>query len=194
MDLTIPESTVSAQELGALLASGAAPDLVDVRTPAEFEAARLASARNHPLECLDPSAVARERAAPDRPLYVICQSGARGRQACARLREAGLERVVNVEGGIQACMAAGLPVVRGRRTLSLERQVRIAAGSLVALGVALGWWVTPWFLLLAGFVGCGLVFAGVTDTCAMGMLLARLPWNQAAPSCRRGRAGGEFRA
>jgi hypothetical protein len=86
--------------------------------------------------------------------------------------------VVNVEGGTQACESSGVPVVRGKKAISLERQVRIAAGSLVLTGVTLGWLVHPGFFGLSAFVGAGLVFAGITDTCGMGMLLARMPWNQ----------------
>ena len=87
-------------------------------------------------------------------------------------------KVVNVEGGTAAWEAAGLPVVRGKKTISLERQVRIAAGVLVLVGSALGYFVHPYFIGVAAFVGAGLTFAGVTDTCGMGMLLARMPWNQ----------------
>ena len=108
---------------------------------------------------------------------MICRSGSRGQKACEKLATAGL-RVVNVEGGTQAWEAAGLPVVRGRKTISLERQVRIAAGSLVVVGSALGYFVNPAWIGLAAFVGAGLVFAGITDTCGMGLLLARMPWNQ----------------
>ena len=91
--------------------------------------------------------------------------------------------VVNVEGGTLAWAEAGLPVVRGKKAVSLERQVRIAAGSLVVLGAALSWLLHPAFIALSAFVGAGLIFAGVTDTCGMGMLLARMPWNQTtAPS------------
>lgn len=93
---------------------------------------------------------------------------------------------MSVEGGTLAWEGAGLPVVRGRRVISLERQVRIAAGALVVAGVLLGWLVHPAFLGLSAFVGAGLVFAGVTDTCGMGLLLARMPWNRiekCGPSC-----------
>ena len=83
-----------------------------------------------------------------------------------------------MEGGTLACVEAGLPVVRGRKAISLERQVRIAAGLLVLLGALLGWLVHPAFVGLSAFVGAGLVFAGVTDTCGMGLLLARMPWNR----------------
>jgi len=74
-------------------------------------------------------------------------------------------------------------MTRGKRTISLERQVRIAAGSLVLLGAVLSLLVHPYFIGLAAFVGAGLVFAGVTDTCGMAMCLARMPWNQVKESC-----------
>lgn len=125
------------------------------------------------------------------PLYTICRSGSRGRQAAERFHAAGFTRVVNVEGGTLAWERAGLPVVRGRAAVALERQVRIAAGALVVLGTALGAFVHPAFLGLAAFVGAGLVFAGVTDTCGLGMLLARMPWNRAGgeiASCSPGEA------
>ena len=89
---------------------------------------------------------------------------------------------MNVEGGTQAWDAAGLPVIRGQKAISLERQVRIAAGSLVLTGAVLSHWVHPWWIGLSGFVGAGLIFAGITDTCGMGLLLARMPWNNVA-SC-----------
>jgi rhodanese-related sulfurtransferase len=112
------------------------------------------------------------------PLYVICRSGNRARQACEKLIAAGYTNVVNVEGGTQAWEQAGLPLVRGKQAISLERQVRIAAGSLVLSGALLGYFAHPYWIGLAAFVGAGLVFAGITDTCGMGMLLARMPWNQ----------------
>jgi rhodanese-related sulfurtransferase len=161
--------------------AGRAIDMIDVRTPAEYRELHVAFARNVPLDRLDPAGIARSRAgrACD-PLYVICQSGTRGRLACDRLLAAGCLDVVNVEGGTPACAAAGLPVVRGSKAVSLERQVRVAAGLVVVLGAVLGWLVHPAFVGLSAFVGAGLVVAGLTDTCGMGMLLARMPWNRAA--------------
>ena len=172
-------ATILPGELYALFARGERVDLIDVRTPVEFGEVHAVCAHNIPLDALDPSEVLRDRgAAADRPLYVVCRSGARGKQACEKFIAAGYANVVNVEGGTLAWVEAGLPVVRGKKTVSLERQVRIAAGSLVLLGVALGWLVHPGFFGLAAFVGAGLVFAGVTDTCGMGLLLARMPWNR----------------
>ena len=171
--------TISPQELESLRRAGTALELIDVRTPAEFQEVHVAFARNVPLDRLDPQRIQAERKSDtDQPLYVICRSGSRGRQACEKFVGAGMTNVVNVEGGTQACEAAGLPVVRGKKTISLERQVRIAAGALVVTGAALSVWVHPYWIGLAAFVGAGLMFAGITDTCGMAMLLARMPWNQ----------------
>jgi rhodanese-related sulfurtransferase len=174
--MTVP--TVTATELEQARSAGRAVELIDVRTPAEFRALHVAYARNVPLDRLDPAAVMRARGTRAKPLYLICRSGGRGRQACEKFLAAGFANVVNVAGGTLACAAGGLPVVRGKEAIPLERQVRIAAGALVLLGAVLGWLVHPAFMGLAAFVGAGLVFAGVTATCGMGLLLARMPWNQ----------------
>lgn len=170
--------TISPQQLADLCKSGKI-DLLDVRTPVEFREVHVADARNLPLDRLDPATVMQARNGNQgEPLYLICRSGSRGWQACEKFLAAGFTNVVNVEGGTLACVEAGLPVVRGKKAISLERQVRIAAGSLVLLGVLLGWLVHPALLGLSVFIGAGLVFAGITDTCGMGMMLARMPWNQ----------------
>jgi rhodanese-related sulfurtransferase len=172
-------STINPRELYALSGTGRPVDLIDVRTPAEFREIHAEVARNVPLETLVPETVLAERHSPgDQPLYVICRSGGRGRQACAKLAAAGCANVVNVEGGTLAWAEAGLPVVRGQKTVSLERQVRMAAGSLVLLGVMLAMLVHPYLVGISAFVGAGLLFAGITDTCGMGLLLARMPWNR----------------
>ena len=111
---------------------------------------------------------------------MICQSGGRAARACERFETAGFSNVFSIEGGTSAWEQAGLPIVRGTTgVIALERQVRIAAGALVLIGLALGWFVHPAFLGLSAFVGAGLVFAGVTDWCGMGLLLAKMPWNRA---------------
>jgi rhodanese-related sulfurtransferase len=116
----------------------------------------------------------------DQPLYLICKAGSRAANACEKFQAAGYPNVLSIEGGTAAWEAAGLPVVRGiTRVISLERQVRIAAGSLVLTGILLSWLVHPVLLGLSAFVGAGLIFAGVTDWCGMGLLLGRMPWNQA---------------
>ena len=170
-------TTISPRQLADLCKSGKI-DLIDVRTPVEFREVHAANARNLPLDRLDPATVMQARnGKKDEPLYLICRSGSRGQQACEKFLKAGFSNVVNIEGGTLACVEAGLPVVRGKKAISLERQVRIAAGSLVLLGAALSF-VHLAFIGLSAFVGAGLVFAGITDTCGMGMMLARMPWNQ----------------
>ncbi len=174
--------TITPGELEASRRRGDPCELIDVRTPAEYRQVHAEFARSVPLDGLNPKAIMGSRNGNnDRPLYAICRSGGRSRRAVERFHAAGFANVVNVEGGTLAWEKAGLPVVRGEVSMSLERQVRIAAGSLVVIGTALGAFVHPGFLGLAGFVGAGLVFAGVTDTCGMGMMLARMPWNRAEP-------------
>lgn len=164
----------------AALAQKPAPDVIDVRTPVEFLAVHATGAKNVPLDSLDPAAVMSTRNGnSDEPLFVICKSGGRSAKACEKFVQAGFASVVNVTGGTDAWAAAGLPVVRsGMKVISLDRQVRIAAGSLVLIGAVLGWQVDRLWIGLSAIVGAGLVFAGLTDTCGMGMLLAKMPWNQ----------------
>ena len=156
------------------------PFVIDVRSAAEYEAEHVRGATLFPLHTLDANGVVAVRdAAGGRPVRVLCRGGTRAAAAAAKLNAAGLEGLAAtpVAGGTLACVAAGLPVVRGRKAVSLERQVRIAAGSLVAAGTALGWFVHPVGFVLPAFVGCGLVFSGLTDTCGMGRVLAAMPWN-----------------
>lgn len=172
-------TTISPAELAQMLQAGQTIEIIDVRTPIEYREVHLASARNIPLDVLEPAKVmaARTGSAAE-PLYLICRSGSRGHQACEQFVAAGFTNIINIEGGTLACAESGVPVVRGKKMMSLERQVRIAAGSLVVFGAVLGWLVHPVFVGLSAFVGAGLVFAGVTDTCGMGLMLAKMPWNQ----------------
>ncbi|MCE9552983.1 MAG: rhodanese-like domain-containing protein [Planctomycetes bacterium] len=172
-------STVTPQGLAEAAKLQGKIELIDVRTPVEYRTMHIGMAKNVPLDQLDPMAIMQARnGTQQETLYVICHAGGRGRQACERFHAVGFTNVVNVEGGTKAWADAGLPVVRGKQVMSLERQVRIAAGSLVLTGVVLGFLVHRGFFGLSAFVGAGLVFAGITDTCGMGMLLARMPWNQ----------------
>ena len=169
--------TISASQLLELHAQQPVK-LIDVRTPAEFREAHASIARNVPLDRL---AELQDQIPADEdsaPVYFICQSGGRGEQACKQLRRMGIEHVFNVEGGTESWKQAGLPLVTGKKTISLERQVRIAAGLLVLLGLLLAVLVHPYLAFISAFVGGGLVFAGITDSCAMGMLIAKMPWNQ----------------
>ncbi len=179
MNTAATTAAISPVKLDELRKTGDDLELIDVRTPVEYREVHVAFARNVPLDQLDPTAVMQTRnGAKDDPLYVICRSGSRGEKACEKFHQAGFANVVNIEGGTLACEQAGLPLVRGKKAISLERQVRIAAGSLVLLGAVLSWWVHPAFIGLSAFVGAGLVFAGITNTCAMGMMLAKMPWNR----------------
>jgi rhodanese-related sulfurtransferase len=115
----------------------------------------------------------------DAPVVLVCRSGARARQAEEALRRVGMPNLHVLDGGLNGWIAAGKPVRRGRERISLERQVRIAAGALAAAGGLLALKADPRFGLLSAFVGGGLVFAGVTDTCGMARMLAKLPYNHA---------------
>lgn len=173
------DTSVTALELNRRIASGQPAELLDVRSPVEYAAAHVPGTRLIPLDQLEPESFVRQRAQSDAPLYVLCQSGGRARKAIEKFRRAGFNGCVLVEGGTQAWEEAGLPMNRGKvKVISLERQVRIAAGLLVLAGVFLGWFVHRGFFGLSAFVGAGLVFAGITNFCGMGLLLAKMPWNQ----------------
>ena len=169
--------SISPQELHQRRQSGEAHHLLDVRTAREHAALQLEGARLIPLGQIDP--IRHFPQGCSEPIYVLCRSGARAERACAQLEEAGLQQVFQVKGGILAWEKAGLPVTRGpAQGLSLERQVRIAIGSLVVLGVLLGWRVHPAGYALSAAMGGGLVFAGLTDWCGMALLMAKMPWNR----------------
>lgn len=157
--------------------------LIDVRTPAEFREVHANAARNVPLDVLDAEQLLAE-AGSSRPIYLICKSGSRARTAAQRFAKYDENQVCCIEGGTEAWIADDLPVVRGKATISLERQVRIAAGSLVIVGALLALIWNSWWVLLPAFVGSGLVFAGVTDTCGMAMILTKMPWNRVHERCQ----------
>lgn len=170
---------ITPQRLHELQGQGRPVRLIDVRTPAEFRAIHVPFAINVPLESLDAASVAgMGNGASEDALYVICRSGNRSDKACAAIEAAGLSNVINVAGGTAAWEKAGYTVIRGKKAVSLERQVRIAAGGIVLVGAVLALTVHPYFAALSGLIGAGLVFSGVTDTCGMAMVLARMPWNQ----------------
>lgn len=172
-------TTISVHDLHRKIISGDPICLLDVRTPVEYAGAHISLACLQPLESFDPINAARQCSRSKGEVYVICQSGMRARQAINKLEDAGLSECTLVEGGMSAWIEAGLEVERQPvRVISLERQVRIAAGTLVVTGTVLGIWLYPAYLAISGFVGAGLIFAGVCDKCGMAMLLARMPWNQ----------------
>ena len=168
--------TITPVELQQILTAQPSLLVIDVRTPVEFAEVRVSQARNIPLDELKPGSLQLPK---DQPVYLLCRSGQRATKAADKLAKEGFSQPIVVEGGTLAWIGANLPVTRSAgKIISLERQVRIVAGSLVFFGVALGWFVHRGFYGLSAFVGAGLVFAGVTDFCGMGLLIARLPWNK----------------
>ncbi|MEU5100613.1 rhodanese-like domain-containing protein [Streptomyces sp. NPDC020996] len=162
--------------LRELTRTGEGPRLLDVRTPGEFRTAHIPGSYNVPLDTL------REHRAEllhhlDEDVVLVCRSGARAAQAEKALAEAGLPNLRVLEGGVMAWEAAGGTLTRGPERWDLERQVRLVAGSLVlATGIA-GVFV-PGLHLIGTAVGAGLTFAALSNTCAMGMLLSKLPYNR----------------
>lgn len=166
--------------LQSLIASGRAPRMLDVRTPGEFGSSHIAGAYNVPLDVL------REhrdeiRSHLDDEVVLVCQSGQRAAQAEETLRNAGLGNVHVLDGGMNAWEAGGFAVNRGAQRWPLERQVRFVAGLIVAISVLVAVWV-PGFQWVAFAMGAGLAVAAATNTCLMGMMLAKLPYNR-GPSC-----------
>ena len=176
MPVLSPILTPSA--LASLTASRPDVRVLDVRTPGEFESVHIRGAYNVPLDTLSEHSA--EISGVSAPVILVCQSGGRARRAEAALKAAGMANLHVLEGGMNAWVGAGLPVGGGKRRLSLERQVRILAGSLAATGGLLGFFVNPAFALVPAFIGSGLVFAGVTDKCGMALALSRLPYNRAS--------------
>lgn len=171
MSQTIDTATVRSQ-----VDSGPMPLLVDVRTPAEFENAHIPGAINLPLAALEWHAERVSRDATEQ-MVLVCQSGPRAKRAQARLAAAGLTDTVVLDGGLNAWEDENGSVVRGPEHWALERQVRLLAGSLVLVAALASLWWTP-AVFVAAFIGAGLAFAGLTDTCGMALLLAKLPHNR----------------
>jgi rhodanese-related sulfurtransferase len=170
--------TISPADAAALLRQGSAT-LVDVREPDEHARERIPGARNLPLSRLDHAELAPQQGGV---VLFHCRSGARTSGNAARLgAKAGACEAYLVEGGLDAWKRAGLPVARDlRQPIELMRQVQIAAGAMVVLGVVLGALVAPAFYALSGLVGAGLVLAGFTGTCGLAKVLRLMPWNRPA--------------
>ncbi len=153
-------------------------EIIDVRTPGEFESIHMPTARNLPLDELR-GRLDEVRALVDTGSEVVlsCRTENRARQAQQMLATAGLPGLPIVEGGIVAWEAEGAPVVQGVLRWDMERQVRFAAGSLVLASILLSL-VFPPARFVAGFIGAGLVFSAVTNTCTMALGLAKLPYNR----------------
>lgn len=177
---TATMSRINPQDLYLRQQNGENVEIIDVRTAAEFQAIHIPSARLVPLDALDPHQVMASRTDDaNEPLYLVCQSGSRTSEAWKRFASAGFNNVVCLDGGTQAWERAGLPVERGRGVIPMDRQVRIGAGAIMLVGIALGLLVHPVGRILSAGVGAGLVYSGVTGNCGMARVLAGMPWNQA---------------
>lgn len=179
-----PSKTISATKLKDIIETGNQPSIIDVRTAAEVASLSLEGSAHFPLQdlnCADVKTYLREQGHdPEHPVYLLCASGQRASRAAEHLKNELDCPLVIIEGGISALSAAGISTQQGTgNTISLERQVRIASGGLIVLGVILGSLVNPWFYAIAALVGAGLALAGITNSCALAMLLARMPWNRA---------------
>lgn len=168
--------TISPVELQKILSEDPHATVIDVRTPVEFAEVHVPQAKNIPLDEFNPDSLSFDK---KQPVYLLCRTHQRALKAAEKLAKANYSHPMVIKGGTLAWIEANLPVTRGTaKVISLERQVRITAGSLVFIGFLLGWFLNHWFFILSGFIGAGLVFAGITDFCGMGLLLARMPWNR----------------
>jgi rhodanese-related sulfurtransferase len=192
-------TNVSAKDLGKIVASGAT--ILDVRNPPEHQEQHLIAAHEFvPLDQLNPSDFMLRRGLDkEAPVYILCRSGMRAGKAAGKFEEAGYMNTYVIEGGILACnpaetAGAGVPASAaathatcasspGKKTRTIEEQVRLAAGAMVLLGLLLGLVVKPVFFLLAFIAGAGLAYSGVTGDCRVAVLLGRAPWNASKTSC-----------
>ena len=153
--------------------------LIDVREYAEYAGGRVGGAKLLPLGEIERR---NEELDHSKPIYVMCRTGRRSVEAQKKLKALGFTNVVNVAGGFEAWKKEDLPFEKDEKApWAIERQVRFAAGLLVLIAAFLSVLVHPYFVGLAAFVGAGLVFAAATDTCAMGMILLKMPWNRREP-------------
>ena len=151
--------------------------IIDVRTPEEHATGHIQSSVLLPLPKLTPEAV-RGMLHSGQSCVLVCHAGTRAAKAVALLSEAGIENLAVMEGGMEAWKSTGLPVKKGVEGISIQSQTRVISGAMVLSGLLLGHYLNPAWYFLSGFVGVGLIFAGVTGFCGMSVLLARLPWNR----------------
>ncbi len=169
-------SYTTVKELYEKIKGGKDVHVLDVREILEYGSERIQGAISTPLSKFKESS---RKIDKNRHSYIICQSGKRAVKYAKQLLENGHENISVVKGGLKSWIDAGYPIEKGEsKVWSLERQVRFTAGLLVLLGVVLSFIFNPMFIILSGAIGAGLVFAAVSDTCGMAMVLARMPWNQ----------------
>ncbi len=170
--------TIDPQALNDL-SQRAEVEIIDVRSPAEYRSLHIPDALLSPLDMLDPAAIMKSRKlSSDAPLFIACQAGTRAKKAQDIFKKAGFENCCVIEGGIAAWAAKGLPVNKGKSVIPVDRQTRIVVGTMILIGLALGYFVNPAFLLLSAIGGCGMIYAGITDLCPLADMIAKLPWNK----------------
>jgi rhodanese-related sulfurtransferase len=159
--------------------------LVDVRTYMENQAMNVEGGILAPVQDLDPKVFFEQHPGlKDKKLLLLCKGGTRSKAAGVKFTKAGFENLAVIEGGITAWNEAKLPVkITETKVISIDRQTRIAIGTMVMVFTLLGAFVHPGFLIGAGFMGCGLIFAGVTDTCGLALIIAKMPWNKGPVTC-----------
>lgn len=163
-------------EISSLVENDPQFKLLDVRSPLEFSQAHIKDSINVPIDML--SSKISELSQSGQKYIVLCRAGNRSPMAADMLIQSGIQGVKVMEGGITRWQKEGLPFIRGEGGISLERQVRAAAGFLVVCGIILSWLVHWAFIFISLFVSCGLIYAGLTDNCLMGILLMKLPYNK----------------
>jgi len=176
-------STISPSDLSHRIALGEAVRLLDVRTPGEFDSAHVEDSVLMPSDTFDADVLG-QHIGTDEQVIVICQKGPRASAVIRKMQGAGYQSLTKLDGGVAAWIESGHPIVEGGGAIGLDRQMRITAGLLILLGMALGTWVHAGFYGLSAFIGAGLIFAGVTDLCPMTSVIARMPWNRAGGPSR----------
>ena len=171
-----PLEMIPPREVKSLVEKDAKMKLLDVRTTMEYGQVHIEDSINIPMDML--SSKIGELGRSGQSYITLCLSGVRSAMAAEMLLQLGIDAAKVMEGGIARWQKEKLPVIRGQGGISLERQVRIIAGSLVLAGIIMAWLIHWVFIFVSVFVGSGLVFAGVTDNCLMGMLLMKLPYNK----------------
>lgn len=177
--MTSTAHTISPEELLTQLKSEHDVLILDVRSGAEFESQHIRGSYNVPLPLLSEHAGELTQKLGN-TVVLVCQSGVRAAEANTNLQGAGFVDARVLSGGVPAYQKAGGDVVEGSKRWGLERQVRMAAGSLVVAGLAGGKFLSPQLRTVAGAIGAGLTFSAATNTCAMGKALSKMPWNKAA--------------
>lgn len=167
---------VSPRDALALIEKGPQVKLLDVRSALEFSQIHIKDSINIPIDML--SIKVSDLSQSKQQYIVLCRTGNRSPMAADMLMQSGIHGVKVMQGGMTRWQKEGLPVIKGEGGISLERQVRLIAGSLVLLGILLSWFVHWAFIFISVFICSGLIYSGLSDNCLMGMLLMKLPYNK----------------